>query len=100
MKITAEIKKIFDDESKVKAAATIVIEDVFVVRNVRLIDGIYGMFVSMPSYRNTRGEYKAVCFSVSNELRTQIFNEVLTAYENLMANHVDEESAAEQTTAQ
>ena len=94
MKITAEIKKIFD-EGKVKAAASITIEDIFVVRNVRLVDGAYGLFISMPSHKNAQGEYKSICFPICNELRLQIFDTVKAAYEKALAEQAADEGEDE-----
>jgi len=96
MKITAEIKKIFD-EGKVKAAAAITIEGIFVVRNVRLVDGEYGLFVSMPSHKNAQGEYKSICFPICNDLRLQIFDKVKEAYEQALAERAANESADDET---
>jgi stage V sporulation protein G len=81
LKIKAEIKKLFDDGGKVKAAAALVIGGVFVVRGVRLIEGSKGMFVSMPSQKSADGEYFDICFPINNETRMQIFDAVTAAYE-------------------
>jgi stage V sporulation protein G len=85
LKITAEIKKFFNDGGKVKAAASLVIDGVFVVRGVRLIDGSKGMFVSMPSYKGVDGEYVDICFPINNETRLQIFDAVTAAYEKALS---------------
>jgi len=86
MKVTAEVKKIFKG-SKIKAAATVTIEDIFVIRNVRLVEGVYGLFISMPSYKNLHGEYKSVCFPVTNEFRVQMLNALTNAYEIAITEH-------------
>jgi len=95
MKITAEIKKLFSG-GKVKAAAAITIEDMFVVRNVRLVEGAKGLFISMPSHKNARGEYKSVCFPTNNDFRLRIFDEVMDAYENALSDFPDDDGG-EQT---
>ena len=38
-------------DKKLKAYATIAIDNVFVVRNIKVIDGNKGLFVAMPSRR-------------------------------------------------
>jgi stage V sporulation protein G len=80
MKIKAEIKSIFQDDGKMKAVANLVLEDCFVVKNVRVIDGKNGLFVSMPSRKNADGKYSDICFPIRSEVREQIENEVLEAY--------------------
>lgn len=85
MKINAEIRSIFQAESKMKAVANLVIEDCFVVKNVRVIDGKNGLFVSMPSRQNSDGKYSDICFSIRSEVREQIEKEVLDAYHEALA---------------
>ena len=101
MKIKAEIKKIFNGEGKVKAAAALVLDDAFVVRNVRLVDGSKGLFVSMPSHKNAAGEFKDICHPINNTVRTQIQDEVLTAYEQalLKQKNAPDNEGGEQETA-
>jgi stage V sporulation protein G len=84
MKVTAEIKKLFNG-GKVKAAASVTIEDIFVIRNVRLVEGVNGLFISMPSHRNSLGEYKSVCFPITNDFRLRIFDAVMDAYETAIS---------------
>ena len=86
MKITAKINKLFN-EGNVKAAATVIIEDVFVIRNVRLVEGANRIFISMPSRRTMYGEYKSVCYPISEDFRLQILGEVMDAYESVIAGH-------------
>ncbi|KJR47447.1 Protein of unknown function identified by role in sporulation (SpoVG) [Desulfosporosinus sp. I2] len=80
MKIKAEIRSIFQDSGKLKAVSNLVIEDCFVVKNVRVIDGKNGLFVSMPSRQNADGKYSDICFPIRSEVREQIEKEVLDAY--------------------
>ena len=95
LKVTAEIKKIFDDTGKVKAAASLTIEGVFVVRGVRLIDGSKGMFVSMPSRKNAENEYIDICFPINNDTRLTILAAVTAAYEEALQERADAEAAAD-----
>lgn len=85
MKMKAEIRSIFQNGSKMKAVANLVIEDCFVVTNVRVIDGKNGLFVSMPSRQNADGKYSDVCFPIKPEVRKQIEKEVLDAYHDTLA---------------
>lgn len=85
MKIKAEIRSIFQADSKMKAVANLVIEDCFVVKNVRIIDGKNGLFVSMPSRQNADGKYSDICFPIRSEMREQIEKEVLVAYHEALA---------------
>jgi len=101
MKIKAEIKKLFNGEGKVKAAAALVLDDVFVVRNVRLVEGSKGLFVSMPSHKNAAGEFKDICHPINNTVRAQIQSEVFAAYEQalLERENAPDDEGGEQETA-
>lgn len=68
-------------EDSIKATASLSINGAFAVRGIKVIEGIKGLFVSMPSYK-AGNEYKDICFPVTKECRDQLHNAVLTAYEN------------------
>lgn len=80
MKFKAEIKKVFTDQDKLKAVANVVLDDCFVVKNVRVVDGTKGLFISMPSRRNVNGEFSELCFPLTSELRCELSDAVLQAY--------------------
>lgn len=91
MKIKAEIRSIFQDGEKLKAVASLVLEDCFVVKNVRVIDGKNGLFVSMPSRKNADGKYSDICFPIVSEVREQIEKEVLDVYREALEKGVQAE---------
>ena len=67
-------------DGRVRAFATITLEDCFVVRNVKVIEADTGLFAAMPSYRLANGEYRDICFPITKELREQINSAVIKAY--------------------
>ncbi len=86
MKITDV--KVFPVEingSMVKAYATVTFDDSFVVRDMRVIDGKNGIFLSMPARRKRNGDYQDVCFPISAKLRDLMENEVLAKFDELLA---------------
>jgi stage V sporulation protein G len=86
MKITDV--KVFPVEingSMVKAYATVTFDDSFVVRDMRVIDGKNGIFLSMPARRKRNGDYQDVCFPISAKLRDLMENEVLEKFDELLA---------------
>lgn len=96
--ITAEIRSVFQDDSKLKAVSSLVIDECFVVKNVRVIEGKNGLFVSMPSRRNADGKYSDICFPIVSEVREQIEKIVLDAYLEALARG-NQGSAAEDGTS-
>jgi stage V sporulation protein G len=70
-----------NSEGRMKAIASITIDDEFVVHDIRVIDGNNGMFVAMPSKRTPDGEFRDIAHPISSETRDKIQSAVLTAYE-------------------
>ena len=81
MNITdVRIRKI-DDETKMKAIASITFDGEFVVHDIKVIDGQHGLFIAMPSRKIGEGEYKDIAHPLSPEVRTRIADAILSAYE-------------------
>lgn len=83
MEVTnVRVKKI-EDKNRLKAVASITFDDCFVVHELRLIEGEKGLFVAMPSKKNTRGDFRDVCHPITKELRQKIEGIVIQTYENI-----------------
>ncbi len=89
MKITdVRIRLVNKDDSKLKAVASITIDDCFVVHDVKIIDGNDGFFIAMPSRKTADGEFKDVAHPIKSETRNEIIESVLEAYKNEVAKAV------------
>ena len=90
MKITAEVSRLFGDrEDMLKAATNIILEDDkdrIVIKNVRVIKGKNGLFISLPARRNVKNEFKEICYPLSADLRERMSAAVLAAYEQALKN--------------
>lgn len=90
MKITAEVSRIFEDRSDMlKAATNIILEDDkdrIVIKNVRIIEGKNGLFMSLPARRNVKNEFKEICYPLSADLRKRMSDAVISAYEAALKN--------------
>ncbi len=85
MKITDVRVRLINKESKMKAVASITIDDVFVVHDVKVIEGEKGLFIAMPSRRMGDGEYKDVAHPVNSETREEIQRLIIDKYEEVLA---------------
>lgn len=84
MKITdIRIRRVQNSEGRLKAVASIVIDDAFVIHDIKILDGNDGNFIAMPSRKTADGEYKDIAHPLNTETRSLISNMVLTAYNNL-----------------
>lgn len=80
MKIDVRINSLTPGEGSVKAIASANLDDCFAVKNIRVVEGKNGLFVSMPSYKGADGEYHDICFPTTPELRKQLNSAVADAY--------------------
>ena len=82
MKITdIRIRLIQNEESKLKAVASITIDECFVVHDIKVLEGNQGYFVSMPTRKTPEGEYKDVAHPINTQTREEINKLVLAKYE-------------------
>ena len=83
----------------VKAIASANLDDCFAVKNIRVIEGKNGLFVSMPSYKGADGEYHDLCFPTTPEMRKQLNNAVEEAYKQAIL-QIQEQSNANFTQSE
>ena len=86
MEFRAEIKRTLTGPDKLRAVCSVVLDDCFLVKNVRVVEGEKGLFVSLPSRRNVKGEFVEHCFPMTKELRAKLSAAVLEAYEAAVQN--------------
>lgn len=99
MKIDVRINSLMPGEGSVKATASANLDDCFAVKNIRVVEGKNGLFVSMPSYKGTDGEYHDLCFPTTPELRKQINGAVAEAYKQAIV-QLQEQTAANFTQSE
>lgn len=95
MQITDVRLRRVNSEGRMKAIASITIDNEFVVHDIRVIDGNNGMFVAMPSKRTPDGEFRDIAHPISSATREKIQSAVLAEYESaeLAEEEVIEEGA-------
>lgn len=77
-------------DGRMRAIASITMDDEFVVHDIRVIDGNNGMFVAMPSKRTPDGEFRDIAHPISSETREKIQSAVLYEYDQAGQNQVEE----------
>ena len=75
------VRLIKKDDSKLKAVASITLDDCFVVHDIKVIEGSEGYFIAMPSRKTGEGEYKDVAHPIKTETREEIIKVILNAFE-------------------
>ena len=94
MEIT-EVKVHLRNEEKLKAYATITIDNCFVIRDLKVIQGNTGMFVAMPSRKKPDGSFKDIAHPLNNETRQMIEDKLLEAYKDALAGMKDKPAKPE-----
>ena len=79
MKIT-EIKIYPANVGKLKAYATMVIENCFIIRDLKVIESEKGMFVSMPSRRKKDGTFKDIAHPLNQSTREEIERRIIEEF--------------------
>ena len=78
------LRKITRD-GKLRAMASITIDGVFVVHDIKVIEGDSGLFIAMPSRKSPDGEYRDIAHPINSDMRYRMQTMVLAEYEKMMA---------------
>ena len=79
MKIT-EIRITLRDDNKLKGFASITLDDAFVIRGLKIIEGATGPFVAMPSRKRKDGTFQDIAHPINMKTREWMENQVISAY--------------------
>lgn len=71
---------------KIKGYATIVLDECFMVNNLKIISGKNGCFISMPAKKKKDGKFKDIAHPITKEFREQIENAIFAEYEKQTGN--------------
>ena len=105
MEIT-QVKVFPVEEERLKAYVSIVLDDCFLVSDLKVIQGPNGVFVSMPSKRKKNGEFKDIAHPLNRETRERMERKILSEYEKIRteptapADEAAEEEPLQQEAAQ
>ena len=71
-------------EGKMRAVVSITIDDVFVVHDIKVIEGEKGLFIA-------DGEYRDIAHPINSETRDKIQSLILEKYQEVASESEDEE---------
>jgi len=84
MEIT-EVRVFPVNEEKLRAYVTITFDQCFVIRDLKIIQGATGLFVSMPSKKRKDGTYRDIAHPINNETRRMIEEKIIAEYHKMVA---------------
>ena len=82
MEIT-EVKVFPVKEEKLKAFVSIVLDDCFMVNDIKIIQGRENRFISMPSRRKKSGDFKDVAHPLNSDTRQKMEHRILAEYDRV-----------------
>jgi stage V sporulation protein G len=80
---------------RLKAYATIVFDNSFIIRDLKIIEGDKGLFVSMPSRRRKDGTFRDIVHPLNVETRKLIEDTVIAEYMTVRDVVVDSDEEAQ-----
>lgn len=95
MRITDIRVRKLTKEGKMKAVVSVTFDDVFVVHDIKVIDGDKGLFIAMPSRRAGDGEYRDIAHPINSDMRDRLQSEILAKYEEAVKESRENETAEE-----
>lgn len=76
------------ETGRLKAYATIVFDNSFIVRDLKIIEGNKGFFVSMPSRRRKDGTFRDIVHPLNSDMRKSIEDLVIDEYKKVLDSDV------------
>ena len=88
MEITdIRVRKMTSD-GKMKAIVSVTLDNMLVIHDIKVIEGVEKMFVAMPSRKNAEGEYKDIVHPITSQLRETLQTAILAKYEEVLKEQV------------
>ncbi len=81
MEISEIRVRMVNNESKMKAVISVTFDEVFVVHDIKVIEGDKGVFVAMPSRRSPDGVYRDIVHPINTEFRSLLVKLIIDRYE-------------------
>lgn len=83
MEITdIKIRKI-ENSGKMRGIVSVTFDNMFVVHDMKIIEGQNGLFIAMPSRKIPTGEYKDIAHPICPDMRELLQKQIIKAYEEL-----------------
>ncbi len=85
MEIT-EVRVFPVEDEKLKAFVSIIIDNCFVISDIKIINGPKGLFISMPSKKRKDGTFRDIAHPLNSETRRMMEEKILAHYQGEVSN--------------
>ena len=84
MQVTdVRIRKINNSEGKMRAIVSVTFDNEFVVHDIKIIEGINGLFIAMPSRKMGEGDFRDIAHPINSETRSKLQEAIFEEYEKV-----------------
>jgi stage V sporulation protein G len=91
MKITnVRVRVVEKENSKMRGFASVTLDDMFAVHDIRILEGDNGLFLAMPSKQIGEGEYKDIAHPINQEARQMFSDAIIEEYKKELAKTEEE----------
>jgi stage V sporulation protein G len=85
MQITDVRVRKLTDEGKMKCIVSVTFNNLFVIHDIKVIEGHTGLFIAMPSRKIGEGNFRDIAHPINSEMRQILEDEVLKAYNEALS---------------
>ena len=96
MKITEVKVYPAKENGRLKAYATVVFDDCFIVRDLKVIEGEKGLFISMPSRRRKDGSFRDIVHPLNADTRKMIEDAIIKEFNKAVESGFSTEAESEE----
>ena len=92
MQITDVRVRIVDGNgnAKMKAVASITLDEAFAIHDIKVIEGERGLFVAMPNKKMPNGEYRDVAHPIHSGMRAVLEEAILGSYRDELSKYLNQ----------
>jgi stage V sporulation protein G len=84
MEITEVKVFLVENGGRLKAYATLVFDNCFIVRDLKIIQGDSSIFVSMPSRRRKDGSFRDIVHPLNSDMRSRVEENIIKEYNKVV----------------
>lgn len=76
-----QIERFKHSDSKLKGVASIILDDIFIITNIKILEDEEKLFLGMPSKKMTDGSFSEHVHPINNEMRQILETLIFAAYQ-------------------
>lgn len=87
MEITEVVIRPVEDE-RLRAYVSMTLDDALVIKDIKIVEGKNGLFVSMPSRRRKNGKYQDIAHPINTDFRKEVETRIFDEYRDMVGDDI------------